>query len=174
MTRIDHRQIVALHARYSAALVLYARQWCDNPDDAAQEAMIELSQRSPPPHDPVGWLFTATRRRAINQARSQRRWDAHQRRAAAERDPWFDTEAGSDDWPDQDQLRSALQTLDDLDRQIVVGRIWGELSFAQLAELIRRPISFVHRRYHRALTRLGHRLDPDTAEARSHESSRLE
>lgn len=85
MTRIDHRQIVALHARYSAALVLYARQWCDNPDDAAQEAMIELSQRSPPPHDPVGWLFTATRRRAINQARSQRRWDAHQRRAAAER-----------------------------------------------------------------------------------------
>jgi RNA polymerase sigma factor (sigma-70 family) len=172
VTRIGHRELVDLHARHSAALVFYARQWCDNPDDAAQEAMIELSQQSPPPHDPVGWLFTTTRRRAINQARSQRRWDAHHRRAAAERASWFATD--SNEFPDEDELRSALQSLDELDRQIVVARIWGELSFTQLAQLVDRPVSFVHRRYHRALTTLGHRLDPDTAEARSHEPSGLE
>jgi DNA-directed RNA polymerase specialized sigma24 family protein len=159
VTSIDRQQLVALHAKYASALVLYARQWCSSPDDAAQEAMIKLAQQSPPPHDPVAWLFTTARRRAMNQARAEKRRSAHHRNLAACRDSWFipdDCVA-----PDSVELQDALETLDAIDRQIVVARIWGELSFQQLADLVDRPLSFVHRRYQRAIESLARRLDPD-------------
>ena len=162
VTRIDRQQLVTLHQRYAAALVLYARQWCRQPDDAAQEAMIQLAQLSPPPRDPVSWLFTTTRRRAMNLARAQRRREVHHRQAASRRDPWFTPR--SHEAVDGEALQQALQQLDKVDRQIVVARIWGQLSFQQLAELVDRPASFVHRRYRRALDQLAHRLDPDTSE----------
>lgn len=160
MTAIDRQQLIALHTKYASALVLYARQWCTSPDDAAQEAMIALAEQSPPPQDPAGWLFTATRRRAINQARAEKRRGAHHRRLADCGDAWFGPDL--DDAEDREELRAALQSLDSLDRQIVVARIWGELSFQQLAELVDRPLSFVHRRYRGALAALGRRLDPDS------------
>jgi len=160
VTAIDSQQLIALHAKYASALVLYARQWCNSPDDAAQEAMIALAQQSPPPQDAVGWLFTTTRRRAINQARAEKRRSAHHRRLVDCRDAWFDPD--SSDMEDHQGLRDALDSLDSIDRQIVVARIWGELSFQQLADLVDRPLNFVYRRYHRALAALGRRLDPDT------------
>ena len=31
--------------RYAAALVLYARQWCDCPEDVVQNALLKLCRR---------------------------------------------------------------------------------------------------------------------------------
>ena len=41
---------------------LYARQWCHAPDDALQEALIELLRQSPAPDNPVAWLYKTLRR----------------------------------------------------------------------------------------------------------------
>ena len=156
MSRIDGQQLRCIVAGHAAALALYARQWCLHPDDAVQEALIELLEQDPPPRDAVAWLFTTVRRRALNQARSEQRRSQHQQRAAAGREPWFVL-------PPDDSLTSAeveemLQRLEPLDREIVVAKIWGELSFEQIATLVQRSSSHVHRRYHHALSILHNHL----------------
>ncbi len=71
------------------ALVLYARQWCVHPDDALQDALIDLAQLASDPRDPLAWLFMTVRRKAINQARSENRRSKYQQLAAEQREPWF-------------------------------------------------------------------------------------
>ena len=46
-------EIARLIDTHSAPLVLYARQWCDAPEDVVQEAFIKLVRQSPPPDDTV-------------------------------------------------------------------------------------------------------------------------
>ena len=41
-----------------------------------------------------------------------------------------------------------------LEREIVIARIWGDLSFEQIAELVERSPSFVYRRYQHTLSEL--------------------
>ncbi|MCU0713024.1 MAG: hypothetical protein MUC43_13265 [Pirellula sp.] len=49
-----------LFADLSNALVLYARGWCKNPEDAVQEAFIDLANCNPEPSSPKAWLYTTT------------------------------------------------------------------------------------------------------------------
>ncbi len=139
--------------QHGAALALYARQWCCWPEDAVQEALIELARQPSRPRETAAWLFAAVRRRAINQARAERRRCNHQQAAAALRSAWFEP-------PDEDvgldlaRLQELMVELPELEREIVVARIWGELTFAQIAELTHSSLSAVHRRYQKALSQL--------------------
>ena len=143
--------------RHGAALLLYARQWYWVPEDALQEALIDLLRQAPVPRHPVAWLFTTIRRRAMNLARAEQRRTRHQRKAAAEQATWF---LSDDDTPfEPGELERMLAQLPQLEREIVVARIWGELSFEQIAALVTRSTSAVHRRYQRALGVLGSMLD---------------
>ena len=56
---------------HGATLMLYARQWCRDPDDALQEALTELLRQSPAPDSPVAWLHKTVRRRAMNLAQKR-------------------------------------------------------------------------------------------------------
>lgn len=145
MTVIDVEQLQQIFDRHGPTLVLYARRWCVAPDDAVQEALIDLAQQQPPPSDPVAWIYQAVRWRAMNLARSQQRRDKYQLAAAQTRDDWFSaSDAGE---LDSGELEQLLEDLPDLDREILVARIWGDLSFTQIAELVEKPLSTVHRRY---------------------------
>jgi RNA polymerase sigma-70 factor (ECF subfamily) len=72
---IDNLQ--ELFASLSNALVLYARQWCRTPEDAVQEAFIDLANCSSEPTYPKAWLYTTTRRKAQNIARAESRHRNH-------------------------------------------------------------------------------------------------
>ena len=63
------------------------------------------------------------------------------------------------------EFESALAGLPPLEREIVVARIWGRLSFAQIAELVEQSSSAVHRRYKRALAELRTVLNRQLSEA---------
>ena len=41
---------------------LFARQWCQSPEDVVQQAYIELVACRPAPENPTAWLFAAVRR----------------------------------------------------------------------------------------------------------------
>lgn len=152
MDQLDGHVIRQLVAEHSAALALYARQWCHSPDDAVQEAFVELVQLKRTPENPAAWLFRAVRWRAMNLARSEHRRAKHQLRCSQEQLDWFiDTSPTAVDAQEAGRM---LEQLDELDREIVVARIWGELSFEQIAELVDVPTSSVHRRYGHALKRL--------------------
>lgn len=151
-------QLHKLFDEYSPALVLYARQWCAMPDDAVQEAFIDLSKAPVAPDCPKSWLFTTTRRKAQNIARSEQRRRTHQRAAAEqlpaqeEYETWFRPK-GSKLLVAED-VAQGLELLEADERELVVARIWGELSFEQLAKLLDCSVSSAHRRYSAALQHL--------------------
>lgn len=153
MNQLDTHQLRQLLGAHGAALVLYARQWCRAPDDALQEALIDLLRQAPAPDRPIAWLFKTVRCKAMNLARAEQRRTKHHQQAAEERESWFlhDDPTGFE----PGELEPMLAELPQLEREIVVARIWGELSFEQIAELVEHSTSAVHRRYQRALTRLG-------------------
>ncbi len=153
MQRIDSewlRQLIDVHG---AALVLYARHWCSAPEDAVQLALIDLLRQPRIPEQPVAWLFQAVRRRAMDWARGERRRTEHHRRAGEGRETWFLEDR--DPAIDPQELERMLCRLPALEREIIITRIWGELSFEQIAALVGVSTSAAHRRYHKALSLLG-------------------
>jgi RNA polymerase sigma-70 factor (ECF subfamily) len=143
------KQLLATHG---GALLLYARQWHRDPDDALQEALVDLLRLDAAPDHPVAWLFTTIRRRAMNLARAEQRRDRHQREAAAQRPAWFVEQREAPFEPGE--LEGWLQVLPQLEREIVVAHVWGGLTFQQIAELVDSTASTAHRKYQRALERL--------------------
>lgn len=162
MERIDAEQLRQLIDAYGAALTLYARQWCNAPEDALQEALIELVRLETPPDRPQAWLYKAVRCRAINIARAESRRAAHHRRACEERAAWFVDDSGNAF--DGGELATMLERLPPLEREIVVARIWGELPFDEIADLVDVSTSAAHRRYQKALALLGEMMNQELAQ----------
>jgi RNA polymerase sigma-70 factor (ECF subfamily) len=110
------------------------------------------------------------RRKAINLSRSENRRQKHQQQASEDKPAWFELDpiAGIQ----SEELEIYLQQLGPVDREIVVARIWGELTFEQIAELVNRPLSVVYRHYRQSLTFLGQQIDgktnPDNGKRSTH------
>ncbi len=73
---------------HGPALLLYARQWCDAPEDVVQEAFLKLASRRQAPRAVVPWLYRVVRNAALDAAKAARR---RQRRESAVARPvrWF-------------------------------------------------------------------------------------
>lgn len=157
---MDSKQVAQLAEQYGASLVLFARQWTRDPDDAVQEALVDLIRTQNPPHDPAAWLFTTVKRKALNQLRSESRRQKHTENFAANRDSWF-VEHPSDPLV-AGEVRELLERLPDEDREILVAKLWGNLHFEQIASVVGTSRSSVHRRYHAALAKLSNLLESNT------------
>ena len=113
--------------------------------------MLELARQSQAPADPVAWMFQAVRFRALNFQRSEKRRARYHALAASQQSQWFEDNS---ELVDRDELQAALGELPELDREIVIARIWGGLRLEQIASLTGRSTSTVHRRYQAALVEL--------------------
>ncbi|HEY2881590.1 MAG TPA: sigma-70 family RNA polymerase sigma factor [Pirellulales bacterium] len=138
--------------RHAPALVLFARQWCATPEDVIQEAFVRLAAQAQCPNDPVAWLYKVVRNGAISAARSQGRRRRHEVAAAEQAGQWFDErpEAALD----AQTASAALAELPADTRELIVAHLWGDLTFAQIAELVGSPSSTVHRKYQAGLATL--------------------
>jgi RNA polymerase sigma factor (sigma-70 family) len=141
---------------HGGALVLFAAQWTDSPDDCVQEAFIELTRQPELPHCLAAWLYRVTRNKAISMSRSAWRRRRHETLAAALIPAWTCEE----DRPpvEREELAAALQSLDEELREVIVARIWGGLNFGQIAEAVGTSSSTAHRRYETGLAALRERL----------------
>jgi len=141
------------------ALALYAAQWTDAADDCVQEALIELAGQRDLPANPVAWLYRVVRNRAISQFRSARRREHREQLALRLR--WDEKRGG--EAPSEpiaaEELAAVLDELPDELRECVVARLWGELSFEQMAELMGCSISTAYRRYEAGLSALRERFE---------------
>lgn len=145
--------------RYAAPLELYARQWCNSPEDAVQEAFIKLARESPRPDNIPAWLYRVTRNAAISAGRSAQRRRQHETDAATNRQTWF--EPTDSTGFDSAEIQQALDELPDQSREIVVAHLWGGLSFEAIATWLGGSSSTVHRHYQSGLTALKERLATD-------------
>jgi RNA polymerase sigma-70 factor (ECF subfamily) len=139
---------------HAAVLELYARQWCDAPADAAQEAFVQLAQQSALPERVLPWLFRVTRNRALSLRRSDRRRLKHERNAATA--DWFEPNFAAA--IDGRTAAVALERLPEEQREVIVAHLWGGLTFEEIAEVTGASSSTAHRRYAEGLNRLRQEL----------------
>ena len=141
---------------HGAALELYAAQWTESPADVVQEAFLRLVRQAEVPSRPVPWLYRVVRNVAITAARAAQRRRRYETRAAREAPVWFSAAEGSR--LDAGTATQALRDLPEEQREAVVARIWGGLSFEEIAEVTDTSSSTAHRRYEAGLAALRERL----------------
>jgi RNA polymerase sigma-70 factor (ECF subfamily) len=160
MERIGPDILGRLFDEHAAALVLFARPWCDAPEDIVQDAFVALARQAPAPERAVAWLYRVVRNGAIAAARRSRRRRRREERAAdheaAAGDPWF---AAADDRIDAAHASRLLAELDAETREAIVARLWGGLTFEEVARLQGCSLTTAHRRYQAGLARLQARLE---------------
>ena len=149
---IPPEQFSEIAARHGPALVLFARQWCDCPEDVVQESLLSLSEQVQIPDDLQAWLYRVTRNGAINASRSNRRRIDRERCVALDAKPWF--EHNPEQKIDAEIAKDLLERLPIEQREIVVAKIWGGLTLQQIATISNVAVSTIHRRYKAALDEL--------------------
>ena len=158
--RMDPELLGHLLDRHSAALELYARQWCETPEDVVQEAFLKLAGQGAWPSHPAAWLFRVVRNGAIAAGRSAMRRRRHEARAALGATPWFEPagSVGEGGFLDPETAAAELRALPIEQREVIVAHLWGGLTFEQIAELAGCSSSTAHRSYSAGLATLRRRL----------------
>jgi RNA polymerase sigma-70 factor (ECF subfamily) len=142
---------------HAPKFLLYARQKSHSEADAqdlVQEAILEARGRTTSHELPSPALVFATiHRRSIDLARS------HQRRAARETvvseaapTVWFD--ATIEDRERAALLQEAMNKLPEIYREVITLKVWGELTFAEIASSLQIPQNTAASRFRYALEQL--------------------
>jgi RNA polymerase sigma-70 factor (ECF subfamily) len=151
-------------------LLLFARQWLASPADAedvVQAAFVKFWQRQPaaqPEHYPL--LYAAVRSCALDFRRSGER--RHRREANPDAEVLREDAAFFDHAVEQREeaalVELALRELPPEQREVVVLRVWGGLTFAEIATALDESINTISSRYRYALAALRRDLKPYTNE----------
>ncbi len=155
---IDAEQLGRLLDEHGPALALYAAQWTDGPDDCVQEALVELAGQRQSPQHVVAWLYRVVKNRALNAARGARRRRERESRAMADRLSDSGRPAAFDRH-DAIAATEALTQLEPDERELVVMRIWGGLTYEEIGQALAISTATAHRHYERALTKLRNLLE---------------
>jgi len=146
---------------YGARLLLVARQWTRSvadAEDVVQEAFMRFwrNQR----HlggDPMALLVTSVRRAALDLLRSRdRRERRENEHVDLQAEAWFAPSVEEDER--RTQLEEAVIQLPSEQREVVVLKVWGGLTFAQIAEQLELSPNTVASRYRYALNHLREKL----------------
>jgi len=152
-TQPEWRRWIADHA---PKLLLFARQKARSEADAqdlVQDAIVECWRRNGdgPPSLPL--VFTTIHRRAIDFARREdRRAIREQVVALDESQPWFDT--GVEDREFSRTIQGALAELPIEQREVITLKVWGGMTFAEIAEALGIPPNTAASRYRYGLAEL--------------------
>lgn len=151
MGTIDPGQLGRWFEAYGARLALYGRHWLDaaQSEDVVQEVFIRLMAQPQTPENVKAWLFRSVRNGAISQLRKQKHRQKHTENLAAGAMSWFENRP--DDLLDAKKAQQALMHLPDEQREIVILRIWGQLTLREIAQIVEQPLSTVHHKYQSAL-----------------------
>jgi RNA polymerase sigma factor (sigma-70 family) len=142
---------------YAPKFLLFGRQRARSEEDAqdlVQEALVEAAQRlqhNRPP--PPALVFATIRRRAIDLARREARRNQRELSSvAAATDSWFDP--GVEQRELARVIQDAMAKLPDIYREVIALKIWGDLTFAEIAEVVGIPANTAASRYRYGLEEL--------------------
>ncbi len=156
----------ACYRELAPKLLLFARQWCSeaaDAEDVVQTAFVKFWKRQPNAgreHYPL--LFAAVRSTALDLIRGT------ERRARREAEPavtvlredatFFDCTVEQRE--DAALIENALRGLPAEQREVLVLRVWGGLTFAEIAATLDASINTVAARHRYALEALRRQLKP--------------
>jgi len=140
-------------------LLLCARQWTRSladAEDVVQEAFVRFWRHQRQlPGEPMALLITSVRRAAVDLARRETRRAAREEFSAdggGPHGPMFKTSLEDDDR--RVAIEAALRELVPEQREVLVLKIWGELTFEQIAAQLEIPPNTAASRYRYALAAL--------------------
>ena len=148
--QINPELLAELIDRHWGPLVVWVGRCGESAEDVVQQAFVALAAKQPLPDDPVAWLYTVARNRAINARKQQERRQKRQHRAAKPEGVDLPVESSSE----AAELLELLNQLSDQLHEIVVARIWGGFSFEEIATLVGSSKATVWRQFETALTTL--------------------
>jgi RNA polymerase sigma-70 factor (ECF subfamily) len=141
MSPHEFASLVDLHG---PSLILYARQWCRAPEDVVQDAFLKLLALRERPREVVPWLYRVVRNGALDAGKTARRRQRREQ-AVARPERWFLEQAV--EGLDAGLAVSALQRLPVEQREVIIARLWGGLSFEQIADVSACSVSSAFRRF---------------------------
>ena len=138
--------------------MLYARQWSPDQqaEDIVQDAFIKLLKQRTCPDNVRAWLFRVVRNDSISMLRRLQRRRAREGFGSRE-SMWF--ESRCDDLIDARLAQDVLQTLEPRLREIVMLRIWGQMTLKEISQVVNKSIPWVHHDYKMALEVIKKRLE---------------
>jgi RNA polymerase sigma-70 factor (ECF subfamily) len=142
---------------HAPKFLLFARQKARSDADAqdlVQEALVEAAQRQqnagPPP---VALVFATIYRRAIDWARREDRRAAREQVSSESTTVvWFDTSV--EERERAKLVQEALSQLPESYREVITLKVWGELTFAEIADALDIPANTAASRYRYGLDEL--------------------
>jgi RNA polymerase sigma-70 factor (ECF subfamily) len=144
---------------YGPKLLLCARHWTRSladAEDVVQEAFVRYWRHQRDlPGEPMALLVTSVRRAALDLARRESRRAAREEFAEGgieDNAPLFRVTLEHDDR--RDAIEAAMRQLPDEQREVLVLKIWGELTFEQIAAQLDIPSNTAASRYRYALVAL--------------------
>jgi RNA polymerase sigma-70 factor (ECF subfamily) len=146
--------------RHGPALVLLARQFVfgrADAEDVVQEAFIRFWRSRDSVADPAAFLYACVKHCALDWQRGQRRQRLRDQRASRpEGGALF---AGcAEETERREQIEAALRELPTEQAAVLVMKIWGGLSFPQIAAALEIPPNTAASRYRYALAKLREQL----------------
>lgn len=144
---IDANSLGELLEKYWAPLVEWVGGARDGAEDVVQSAFIKLASEEPPPSNGAAWLFTVSKRLAINEHLSRNKRRLRESLAGSH-------DAESTDLNSGLEMRELLSQLEDREREVVIARIWGELTFDEIATACGDSKSTIWRLYQSGISKL--------------------
>lgn len=117
-------------------------------EDVVQQTFMRLATLESPPDNLAAWLYTVSRNEARNQSLYAQRRRRRQRVAAVPESSTSDSVWAS---AEAAELSETLSRLPDELREVVVAKVWSDLTFDEIAILVDCSKATVWRRYESAL-----------------------
>ena len=156
-------------SRHGPGMLLLARQWVSSRSDAedvVQEAFLRFwrarGTSALPVADPVAYLFACVKRAAMDWQRGGRRRVRREEAIGSARpemsaeDPLLTSPMEREER--RLMIEAALARLPESQREVLVLKVWAELSFPQIAQALDIPADTAASRYRYALAKLKEQL----------------
>jgi len=147
---LEPAELADLIDRHASALRLWAGRRCDSPEDVVQEAFCRLAVLEPPPRRAAAWLYAAVRNLAVSQVRAHVQRRRRERQTSSPERHESDPAAGLMN----DELVREVERLEDSLREVLVARIWGNLTLEEIGSLCGISAATAFRRYEAALEQI--------------------
>jgi RNA polymerase sigma factor (sigma-70 family) len=144
---------------YGAGLVLYGRQWLEPGDaeDVVQEAFVRLMGQKQEPDNVKAWLYCLVRNEAIDRLRRRQRQQNRAVELEHVQSEWFERQQTNP--IDAEAAQTALAGLAEDMREVVVLRIWGQMTLKEIGVVLSLPVSSVFHKYQTAMEALRKKME---------------